>query len=194
MTPFFLKKVESLGYAVFTNGDYNLNIIGIRSPTRVANAFDDELCVVYKLGGVWQCESFEVTTDPGSPYLLKPLANTKGTAIIAPGQNRGAYRIAKHRGKYDALCQVAGPVTVYRDNNRDNVLDLDESTKQTGMFGINIHKRDGDSDSVNGASAGCTVFRYSSEFYRFMDLCRSQVSERGFETFSYTVVNYEQIY
>ena len=192
MIPFLLSKVAELGHAVFTTGDYNLNIIGIRSPTRVANSFDDELCVIYKTGGVWTAESFEVTTDPGTPYLIKPI-NGAGAAVIAPGQYRGAYLIAKHRGQYDALCQVGGPVDVYRDDNRDNNLDLDPTTIQRGMFGINIHKRSGNGDAVNGASAGCTVFRYDSEFFVFMDLCRSQVNERGFSTFTYTVVNYEDL-
>jgi hypothetical protein len=192
MIPFLLSKVAELGHAVFTAGDYNLNIIGIRSPTRVANAFNDELCVIYKTGGVWTSDSFEVTTDPGTPYLLKPI-NVAGAAVIAPGQYRGAYRIAKHRGQYDALCQVGGPVDVYRDDNRDNNLDLDPTTIQRGMFGISIHKRAGNGDAVNGASAGCTVFRHDSEFFVFMDLCRAQVNERGFSTFTYTVVNYEDL-
>lgn len=188
MIPPILAKIKSLGFRVFENGDYNLNIFGIRSPERVANAFDDLIGVAYKKNDLWSVEYFEATTDPGSPYLLKPI-NNAGAAILAFGQYRGAYKIAKHRGKYDALCQVAGPVTVYRDDNRDNILDLDESSKQTGYFGINIHKRDGSSDTVNGASAGCQVFRYERAFNRFMELCRLQVSTRGFETFTYTLID-----
>lgn len=192
MIPPILQKMKALGYRVFDNGDYNLNIFGIRSPERVANAFDDLIGVAYKENNLWKVEYFEATTDPGSPYLLKPI-NNSGAAILSFGQFRGAYKIAKHRGKYDALCQVGGPVTVYRDDNRDNVLDLVESSKQTGMFGINIHKRDGESDSVNGASAGCQVFRYAYAFERFMSLCRLQVSERGFDTFTYTLLDENEL-
>ena len=185
--PPILQAVQSKGHKVFTDGDYNLNITGIRSPERVANAFDDRLCVTYKLNDMWVTETFEITTDPGSPYLLKPLANTSGTAILAPGQWRGCYSIGKHRGQYLALVQT-GKVKVYRDNNRDNVLDMDPETIQDGYFGINIHKRSGESDTVNGASAGCQVFRYEHEFNRLMHLAQKQVSERGWRTFTYTLL------
>lgn len=186
--PHILQVVSGLGYPVFVNGDYNLNIIGVRSPERVANAFDDSLCVAYKVDGHWVCDWYEITTDPGSPYLKRPI-NSSGCAILAPGSYRGAYGIAKHRGKYDALCQINRPVTVYRDDNKDTLLDMDDDSKQTGMFGINVHKRDGDSDSVNGASAGCQVFRFADAFDKFMRTCRQQVNVRGFKTFTYTLID-----
>jgi len=184
--PPILQAVQSKGYKVFTDGDYNLNITGIRSPERVANAFDDRLCVTYKLNDMWNTETFEITTDPGSPYLLKPI-NNYGCAILAPGQWRGCYSIGKHRGQYLALVQTS-KVKVFRDNDRDNILDMDPETIQEGYFGINIHKRSGESDTVNGASAGCQVFRYEHEFNRMMYLAQKQVSERGWRTFTYTLL------
>ena len=184
--PPILQAVQSKGYKVFTDGDYNLNITGIRSPERVANAFDDRLCVTYKLNDMWVTETFEITTDPGSPYLLKPI-NNYGCAILAPGQWRGCYSIGKHRGQYLALVQTS-KVKVFRDNDRDNILDMDPETIQEGYFGINIHKRSGESDTVNGASAGCQVFRYEHEFNRMMYLAQKQVSERGWRTFTYTLL------
>ena len=187
--PPILQAVQAKGYAVFTNGDYNLNITGIRSPQRVANAFDDRLCVTYKVNDIWTTETYEITSDPGSPYLLRPI-NNYGCAVLAPGQWRGCYTIGKHRGQYLALVQ-SGKVKVYRDNNRDNILDMDPETIQDGYFGINIHKRSGESDSVNGASAGCQVFRYAKEFDRMMYLAGKQVSERGWKTFTYTLLEEE---
>lgn len=185
--PVILQIVEAQGYAVFTRGDYNLNITGIRSPTRVANAFDDRLIVSYKLDNIWISETFEITSDPGSPYLVNPI-NNAGCAVLKEGQWRGCYTIGLHRGKYQALVQ-SGKVQVYRDNNRDNIIDMNPGSVQEGYFGINIHKRDGDSDTVNGASAGCQVFRYETEFDRFMTLCNRQVAVRGFKTFTYTLLN-----
>jgi hypothetical protein len=187
--PPILQAVQARGYKVFTSGDYNLNITGIRSPERVANAFDDRLCVTYKVDEIWTTETYEITTDPGSPYLLRPI-NNYGCAVLVPGQYRGAYSIGKHRGQYLALVQT-GPVQVYRDDNRDKVLDMDPSTIQTGYFGINIHKRTGESDTVNGASAGCQVFRLEAQFDRLMWLAGKQVSERGFKTFTYTLIEEE---
>lgn len=185
--PPVLDRVKALGYPVFVNGDWNLNITGLRCPERVANAFDDRICVSFKVGDIWRTETYEATCDPGSPFLLKPI-NNAGCAILAPGFYRGAYSIGLHRGKYKALVQ-SGPVTVYRDDNRNNILDMDAETVQTGYFGINIHKRDAESDTVNGASAGCQVFRYERDFDRFMYLCNQQVEVRGFKTFSYCLID-----
>jgi hypothetical protein len=64
--------------------------------------------------------------------------NSKGIARLVPDQYRGVYSISLHSGKYQALCQRLGNVTVWRDKNRDLV--YDEVVKDTGMFGINIHK------------------------------------------------------
>ena len=44
--------LSKLGYSFFDNGDYNLNIIGIRSGARQAGLFDDVLCCAYREKGV----------------------------------------------------------------------------------------------------------------------------------------------
>lgn len=184
--PPVLQAVSAAGYKVFTRGDWNLNIVGIRSPERVANAFDDRIVVSYKHNDMWVSETFEATCDPGSPFLLKPI-NSYGCAVLCPGQY-SSYAIGLHRGSYRALVQSRGPVKVFRDNNRDNIIDMSPDSTQSGYFGINIHKRTGESDTVNGASAGCQVFRYEHEFERFMWLCDKQVDERGFTGFTYTLL------
>ena len=56
----YAKIFAEKGYAYFTNGAYNLNIIGIRSDNKnkVTNLFDDYLVVIYKTpNGRWtrQC-------------------------------------------------------------------------------------------------------------------------------------------
>jgi len=194
MLPPFLEMVRGIGHDVFTNGDYDLNIIGVRSSSRDVNSFDDRMACAYKVDGLWCVEWWEITTDPGEWYLVDNPLNKAGTAILKPGQYRSTYTISKHQGKYDALCQRAGTVSVYRDNNRDRVLDMDERTLQTGMFGINIHRRRGSSDDVDGASAGCQVFRHESAFNRLMTLARKQVSERGWDKFTYTLVDESELW
>jgi hypothetical protein len=192
MIPPILMRIEALGHAIFTNGDWNLNLFGVRAASRDSNAFDDWIGCAYKEDGLWRVEWWEATTDPGDNYLEKPI-NSAGCAILKPGQYRGAYKIAKHRGEYDALCQLGAEVTVYRDDNKDDVLNMDADDTQTGWFGINIHKRSGTDDTVDAASAGCQVFRYENAFSRMMYLARRQESERGWDTYTYTLINEEDL-
>ena len=47
--------LAKLGYKYFTEGDYNLNIIGIRNSStgaKVTNAFDDYIAVAFKVTSV----------------------------------------------------------------------------------------------------------------------------------------------
>ena len=186
--PILLDYVASLGHAVFEEGEYNLNIIGIRTANSDANTFNDRICVVYKdekkswISRTWPC-----TTDPGTYYREKPM-NVKGTAILKEGQYRGVYKIGKHRGKYDALVQTGGRVTVWRDNDKNDVLDMEPGTEDSGYHGINLHKAGSNSTSVDRWSAGCQVWANADDFACFMDICRKQVSERGWRTFTYTLV------
>ena len=188
MLPPILQRLQTLGHSVYENGDWNLNLFGVRSPTRTANAFDDLIGCAYKEQGLWRVEWWEATTDPGTYYLIDKPLNKSGTAVLKAGQYKGAYKLGLHRG-YEALCQLGQEVSVYRDNTRDATLDLDESTLQTGYFGVNIHKRTGTDDTVDAASAGCQVFRYDKAFYRLLDLAHMQVKKRGWDTFTYTLID-----
>lgn len=180
--------MDKKGYAFFTNGQYNLNIIGIRSNNFGTNKFDDVLLVAYKDDkDTLVCHEFPITTDPGSYWLSKPL-NPKGTAILVPDQYRSAYQKAKHQGKYFALCQRK-PVTVYRDNDKDEELDLKPETKDTGYFGINIHRSNpyGKSYRIDKWSAGCQVFQSKTDFELFMSLVDKAI-EIFSNSFTYTLL------
>ena len=76
------------GFKFFENGDYNLNIIGVRNNSGDASRFDDFINVFYKVNGAWVCDSYPVTTEPGPSILKRPLKSVahKGTAILVPGQ------------------------------------------------------------------------------------------------------------
>ena len=184
MLPFLLQAVKSLGHAVFTRGDYNLNIIGIRNPAPVHNSFDDLICVVYKVDGQWITKSWPATTDPGTYYLENPM-NVSGTAIMVPGQYRGSHKLGMHRGQYEALVQTGGKVKVWRDNNRDEILNY-EDDEVDGFFGINIHRASsrGASPEVNKWSAGCQVFQDPVHYEEFIDLCILQDGN----SFTYTLI------
>jgi hypothetical protein len=185
----YVKKVlESKGYAFFTNGVYNLNIIGIRNPNLVANSFDDTMVVIYKFGGEWITKVYPITTDAGTYWLKNPLSN-KGTAILVPNQYRGVYSIDLHNNKYNALCQRNGKVEVYRDNDKDLILDMDSAKIEKGMFGINIHRSNPFNESlkVDKFSAGCQVFKRVKDFNEFMEICQKSKALWG-NSFTYTLI------
>ena len=114
----------------------------------------------------------------------------KGVAILKPGQYRGSHKIRLHAGKYTALGQKKD-VSVYRDSNRDNKFDLDESKVDTGLFGINIHRATGKSSGksvrVDKWSAGCQVIAKNSEWHQFLGICQTAREIHG-NTFSYTLL------
>jgi len=182
------KVFEKKGYAFFTHGDYNLNLLGIRRNNTWPNEFDDFFVAVYKVQSQWVVDWFWCTTDAGLFYLQNPIVE-KGCALLKEGQYRGGYQLGLHRNSYEALVQRK-PVTVYRDNNRNKTLDFNAPT-ETGMFGINIHKGS-DLKSrdylVDKYSAGCQVIQDANEFKHLLQLCR-QAARRYGNSFTYTLIN-----
>lgn len=177
------------GYAYFTKGTYNLNIIGIRSNARTNNnVFDDFIVIEYCNSKGKKCKDiYPITTNPGTYYLKTPM-NNKGCAILVLGQYRGCWTIGKHKGQYEALVQRK-PIKVYRDNNKDSVLDCTTSPVEEGIFGVNIHKAGVNSVLVNNWSAGCQVFKKSADFYNFMTLCKLQTKAGFGSNFTYTLID-----
>jgi hypothetical protein len=199
MTAEQYKKVfENKGYAFFENGDYNLNIIGVRNSSGDASSFDDSVNIIYKIDDHWVCDIYPITTEPGDSILRRPLREVKhkGTAILVPDQYRSAYVIGWHGSKsngHTALVQRGEKVRVWRDNNRDDKPDF-HGPEEDGWFGINIHKHRGSRARINtgGASAGCQVFKDSRDFYEFMEIC-DLASEKWGNSFTYTLVTEEDV-
>jgi len=193
--------VKSKGYKWFednSNKGYDVNIVGVRNSAtkgRVTNAFDDKITISYKVDGEWKFHCFDCTTDPGSAYMENPILENTGTAILKPGQYRGSHKLRLHQGKYLALGQKKD-VTVYRDNNRDDNYDLDESSTTTGLFGINIHRatarKGGKSTRVDKWSAGCQVIADNDDWHEFLDICQAAREVHG-NSFSYTLIESEDI-
>ena len=190
--------VKDKNYNWFEKGDYNLNIVGVRNSAtgdEVTNKFDDKITLSYKVDGKWKFYSFDATTDPGR-YWVENIMRVEGVACMKPGQYK-AYRIDKHRGNYDALCQREGEVEVYRDNNKDGCYDLDDDNTQTGYFGINIHRataRKGKKSSkVDKWSAGCQVIADNDDWSEFIFACYKAREIWG-NKFTYTLINSDDIY
>lgn len=96
------------GYYLDSMGKPNVNDRGI---------YDDAMFIITPS----LYRPFNGNTDPGK---YRP-----GIASLKPGVWY-AYRFDIHDGRYPAICQRAGKVTVIRDHRGED----------TGMFGINIHK------------------------------------------------------
>lgn len=189
----FEKLFKDKGYAWFTKGSYNLNIIGIRSNNnKVTDKYDDILVVDYNTNNGHKRVCYTITTEPGK-YYMQNLCNPKGAAILVPGQYRGCWQIGLHHGKYKALCQRKA-VKVYRDNNKDMIYNMTPKSIDKGIFGINIHRSNKTCicDTIDKYSAGCQVFNDPVEFNAFMRLCETQRKLYG-NTFTYTLINEEDM-
>ena len=179
-------------YILYTR-PYELNIVGLRSANTKSNRFDDEIHVFYLTRrGNWNYHVFKATTDPGTYWLKNPM-QPQGTAILAQGQYVDAYQIGLHRGQYRALVQ-GRPVTIIRDYDRNTILDFNNGKKDTGEFGINIHRAmvHGDTLQVDNWSAGCQVFENGEAFQLFMQLCEQHRQRYG-NRFTYTLIDFRAV-
>lgn len=186
--PDILKKIEEeYGFKVFSDGAYDLNIIGVRNLENNANQYDDKLHVCYlSEDGYWKEDIFQVSTDPGRYWLEKE--DYKACAVYKhPQQARGAYKVGMHRGKYEALVQCQ-PVEYWRDGNKDSKADYGGEVFKN-IIGLNIHRSSiHDSDEVNKYSAGCIVFSKMSDWKSFMELVHKQKKTMGYHTFTFTLI------
>lgn len=177
--------IQALNFKVFDK-PYELNIVGERKDSTVANSFDDKINVFWKNdNGSWSGKEYKATTDPGTYYLEQPM-NVDGTAILKAGQYIDAYKTGLHKGK-PALRQN-NPVTVIRDYDRNAILDFDNGKEFKGNFGINIHRASKASTEVGKWSAGCQVFANESDFLDFLKLVDKDKELNG-DAFTYTLID-----
>lgn len=181
MKPYTVEEIHArmhdFGYTIL-----DFHLVGIRSKEDKPDAFDDLLYVIDT--EIKQAVYFTCTTNPGVHWLQNVL-NPKGAAVLCPGQYLNTWAIGKHKGLYEALVQQR-PVTVLRDNDKD-LKSGNSGTKDTGMFGINIHHASESIVSVvNGKwSAGCQVLNNPKQFQELLTLCKRS----GKGQFTYTLLN-----
>lgn len=181
--------MKSKNFVVYEQ-PYKLNIVGLRSNTTVPNSFDDFIFTFFKnKDNQWEGYESPATTDTGTYWLNNPMSS-KGSALLKEGQYKDVYAIDLHRGKYKAVTQRLGNVTVYRDYNRDAVLDFNNGREETGMFGINIHRANstGTTKTVDKNSAGCQVFANVEDFNKFMQFAEESRNKYG-NKFTYTLID-----
>lgn len=114
------------------------------------------------------------TTEPGRFYTEHPM-NPLGAARIAFGQYK-AWRVGIHKAgtptAHEALVQ-AGPITVYRDLNKDGQRTGDKTDVGSG-FHVDQHAGfNASPDDIGKASAGCLVGRSTDEHRQFMKLVKT---------------------
>ena len=191
------------------NKEFHLNIGGIRNKSRNSSKYDDFIFIFRKCKkpinhtvskGDWQrvyqngycLDIFAATTNPGTPNLLKPV-NSKGAGIIVEGQYKDVYVKGLHND-YPALVQH-GIFRVYRDNNKDEILDYDPTTIENIRYGgFNCHRASKWKvvDVIGLYSAGCQVHKNVNYFEQvFMYTIDESINE-GFKFFDYTLIKEEQ--
>ena len=188
--PEVLKAVKEQGFVVFTQGDYNLNIVGVRHPNQLPDIFNDSLYCIFKVSGEWEVHKFEVTTDPSIYWLMHPMRGD-GTAILKhPQQMRASYKLGTHKGTYPCLVQCK-PVQVWRDNNCDEIIDNYSKLTNSSSWGIQIHRANSKwkSKRISKWSAGCTVFSDPQEYDKFMKIIQKSIEVHPtWDKFTYTLI------
>lgn len=175
------------GFAFWGTRPWDIFLFGIRSTVATADAFDDAIgCRYLDDAGAVHVDVWRATTDPGKPHLEQPM-RPQGCAILPDGQYRRLWTLGKHKGQYPALVQKT-PVAVWRDNDRDAVLDFDTSIlAPPALIGLNCHKAGTNSERVGAWSAACQVHKAEATFREMMALVGKQsAAGLGVDT-SYTL-------
>lgn len=150
------------GYYKDTMGKPGVNDRGI---------YDDALFI---LGVDGTFASFNANTDPSAYRKGRGTGGAKGMADLKPGLYL-SHRLGLHRGKYMALIQTGGPVTVIRDGTPDY--------EDTGWFGINIHKGGYNTTS----SLGCQTI-YPDQWPAFISLAQNEMHKNNMAVMPYLLV------
>ena len=183
-----INKLKEMNYQVFET-PYKLNIVGVRANSTTPNKFDDKIYVFFKNdSNNWEGYGYPATTDTGTYWLKNPMSSG-GSALLKEGQYIDAYKRGLHKGQYPALVQ-SKPITIYRDYNRDAILDFNNGKETTGLYGINIHRASAysPSEQVDKWSAGCQVFQSPTDFQHFINLVGKAEAKNG-NSFTYTLID-----
>lgn len=105
--------------------------------------------------------AYNGNTDPSVIRKGQGTGSFKGMATLNPGAWY-VHKFDMHNGKYLALCQRLGPVTVTRDG-------LTQPYQDTGLFGINIHRGGYNTTS----SLGCQTI-HPAQWDSFINLAVDQ--------------------
>lgn len=215
-----LKSFLTKKYIMFYTTKVKLNIIGIRNNNTVGGKFDDTLVLCSSDDNDKWIKTFQVTVDP-SDIALTTMKNSKGTAIVKSNIfYKDLWQLGFHKQDkvHPALVQV-NPITVVRDYNKNNNLDIvlskfDKVVKvgndnknitdyyyqgklvgreETGLFGINCHRASAWRilESVGLYSEGCTVHKDPNRYNKEFIPIIEKYSKLN-DKFSYVIINQDE--
>lgn len=193
------RSVLAMGHQWF---DHEPMIVGIRATQDIPDAFNDILTLSMPDGTF---VGLNATTDPGVYYLNNPERVT-GTAIVKEGQYLKSHVLGYHGSglRRHRAWQQKGIMLVYRDGNKDSILQRDPKTLEKSDYrnGINIHScvvldklmkplLNWIAPKIWNWSAGCQVApNYGAFKSKMTDLCDKWEKENnkiGME-YSYTLL------
>lgn len=172
-----LKRVKGLpSYKSLPSGYW---ILGVRSNEDAADKYDDKF---YLFEGEKFITVTTGTTNPGKPILTGGFIkyNKEGAAVVkSDSWYYDIWSYGKHLNRMPALLQVGGPITVYRDGDKDDKAE-EQGETETGYFGINFHaatwdeKFKGKQENIGGWSAGCQVVNDKQKHLEIVTLIKKQ--------------------
>lgn len=121
--------------------------------------------------------TFNGNTDPSKVRKGRGKGSSKGMALLKPDLYR-CHIIGIHNGKYTALVQRKGAVTVIRDG-------IDGDYEDTGYFGINIHRGGYGTTS----SLGCQTI-YPDQWKSFIETVKAACAKYKQTIVPYLLVEY----
>ena len=194
LTPdLIIQAYQKKGYHLFEDGDYNLNVGGIRYFDNL-DYFTDIRFVLYKVSGEWKLSQCPCTTKPGL-FALKHPENSEGCSTLKEGQYQSMWEVGFHKGiqepSHRALVQKGTPLPVYRDIEQDGIIRYDELHLKDDGYGINLHgtynyPANVSPPNVYNWSEACQVIARQEDQMAFMDLC-DQASKIYGNSFGYTL-------
>ena len=160
----------ALGFP-FYEGSNTVNLYGIRQGYDVVNLFDDPLgLAVMNESGEPICLEHAGTTKPGLYWLKNKMGSVNGTFILEQGYYKHCWLVRKHRGQYEALCQVYSYQGFWgvRDNNSDGLFDI-EGLRVNNVTGLNMHHAR-DKMFVGPYSAACQARQHDEDHFEMMEI------------------------
>jgi len=185
------------GYKFF-DGQFNINLIGIRTHERAIDKFSDMFLMIYRdhLNN-WQIERAIGTTVPGRFYHYHH-TNPKGVGIIVPGQYRGAFTPGKHKGA-DALIQNS-TFKVYRDSDKDGKIDKEVIEDASPSCRFDFHNAKSTVkpgkiflENIGKFSAGCQVLANWVQYEEWLAIIKYSMRIYKCNTVTYTLLDEEDL-